>query len=76
MPGLMVDGVQLAYEERGAGEPLVLIHGTGFQIELWRSSRDDLSARHRVSLTTGGATGARSIARCATIADTWRTRSR
>ena len=25
MPGLTVDGVQLVYEERGGGEPLVLI---------------------------------------------------
>lgn len=48
MPGLTVGGVQLACEERGAGEPLVLIHGTGFQTELWRSSLDDLAARHRV----------------------------
>jgi pimeloyl-ACP methyl ester carboxylesterase len=48
MPALTVDGVELEYEERGAGEPLMLIHGTGFQTELWRSSLDDLSARHRV----------------------------
>jgi len=29
MPSVPVDGVELAYEERGGGDPVLLIHGTG-----------------------------------------------
>ena len=29
MPALEIDGVQLAYEERGSGPPVLLVHGTG-----------------------------------------------
>ena len=29
MPELDVDGVKLAYEERGGGQPVLLVHGTG-----------------------------------------------
>jgi len=45
---LAVDGVRLAYEERGSGDPLVLVHGTGAQIEVWGQTLDDLAASHRV----------------------------
>ncbi len=48
MQALALDGVELAYEERGSGDPLVLVHGTGPQIEFWEPAFDDLSARHRV----------------------------
>jgi pimeloyl-ACP methyl ester carboxylesterase len=40
--------VDLAYEERGAGDTLVLIHGTGEQTELWGGALDELASRHRV----------------------------
>lgn len=46
--GLTVAGAELAYEERGAGDPLVLVHGTGFQTELWAPALDELSANHHV----------------------------
>src|SRR5881392_3833584 len=29
MPALEIDGVQLAYDERGDGPPVLLVHGTG-----------------------------------------------
>jgi pimeloyl-ACP methyl ester carboxylesterase len=45
---LAVDGVELAYHERGAGDTLILIHGTGEQSELWGRGLDDLASRHRV----------------------------
>ncbi len=48
MPTLSVHGVDLAYEDRGAGDTLVLIHGTGEQTELWGRGLDDLASSHRV----------------------------
>jgi pimeloyl-ACP methyl ester carboxylesterase len=47
MPAVTVDGVELAYEERGGGDPVLLIHGTGGNI--WDPLPDMLaSAGHRV----------------------------
>ncbi|ACK51858.1 alpha/beta hydrolase fold protein [Methylocella silvestris BL2] len=47
---LDVDGVRLHYLERGAGEPLILLHGNGTQIEDFETSGLlDLAAKsHRV----------------------------
>lgn len=47
---LNVDGVRLHYVERGSGEPLMLIHGNGTQIEDFETSGlIDLAAKtHRV----------------------------
>jgi pimeloyl-ACP methyl ester carboxylesterase len=43
------DGVDLVYEIKGSGDPLLLIHGTGAQIEFWGRTIDDLvAAGHRV----------------------------
>jgi pimeloyl-ACP methyl ester carboxylesterase len=39
-----VDGAELAFEERGDGEPLVLVHGTGAPASLWGRTVDDLAA--------------------------------
>lgn len=47
MPALPVDGVELAYEERGSGGPLLLVHGTGGSV--WDPLPEMLaSAGHRV----------------------------
>jgi pimeloyl-ACP methyl ester carboxylesterase len=47
MPSVPVDGVELAYEERGGGDPLLLIHGTGGNV--WDPLPEMLaSAGHRV----------------------------
>lgn len=46
---LSYEGADLAYEERGSGEPLLLIHGTGAQAATWGRTVDDLAAAgHRV----------------------------
>ncbi|WP_406430251.1 alpha/beta fold hydrolase [Streptomyces sp. NBC_00631] len=46
---LSYEGVDLACEERGSGEPLLLIHGTGAQAATWGRTVDDLAAAgHRV----------------------------
>ncbi len=37
-----------AYIERGAGEPLVLIHGVGMRLEAWWPQIESLSTTHRV----------------------------
>lgn len=39
-----VPGCELIYDERGGGEPLVLVHGTGAQASTWRAMVGDLAA--------------------------------
>lgn len=41
---IRVPGCELIYDERGAGEPLVLVHGTGAQASTWRGTAGDLAA--------------------------------
>ena len=50
MPIADVNGIRLAYEERGSGEPLVLISGIGMQLVSWPEAwLSQLAARgHRV----------------------------
>jgi len=43
-----VRGIQLAYEEAGRGEPVVLLHGFPFNRSLWREQAAALGARFRV----------------------------
>lgn len=42
------DGIQLYYEEIGAGEPLLLISGQGGDHTNWDSIRDDFADKYRV----------------------------
>jgi len=42
VPALDIDGVQLAYEERGSGAPVLLIHGTGGAV--WDPLPEQLAA--------------------------------
>jgi len=44
---LMVDGVQLAYMEQGAGEPILFLHGNPTSSYLWRHIMGPLSGRYR-----------------------------
>lgn len=44
---IRVNGVSLYYEEHGAGEPIVCIHGTGSSTPLWRDAATELAARGR-----------------------------
>jgi pimeloyl-ACP methyl ester carboxylesterase len=48
MPALTLADVTLYYVERGTGSPLVLIHGTQPDADVWGPTFAELSARHRV----------------------------
>jgi pimeloyl-ACP methyl ester carboxylesterase len=43
-----VDGVELAYDEAGSGQGIVLVHGTGADASTWQRSVADLATRYRV----------------------------
>jgi pimeloyl-ACP methyl ester carboxylesterase len=47
MSKVRVNGVSLYYEEHGAGEPIVCIHGTGSSAALWAGAADELGTRGR-----------------------------
>jgi pimeloyl-ACP methyl ester carboxylesterase len=40
--------MSLAYDRRGAGEPLVLLHGIGSRWQIWSRTLDALAERHEV----------------------------
>jgi len=44
---LSVNGVSLYYEEHGAGEPILCIHGTGSSSVLWSDAAHELATRGR-----------------------------
>ena len=44
---IRVNGVSLYYEEHGAGEPILCIHGTGSSSALWRDAAATLMKRGR-----------------------------
>jgi len=43
-----IDDIEMHYEERGAGEPLVLLHGFGGCTQNWDSFTAELAERHRL----------------------------
>lgn len=45
---ITVDGVSIAYEERGVGSPVVLLHGLPGSRQMWRRQLTDLSDEFRV----------------------------
>lgn len=47
MSEIRANGVSLYYEEHGAGEPIVCIHGTGSSSVLWSDAADELAKRGR-----------------------------
>ncbi len=47
MPRLTVDGIELHYEERGAGPPIVFSHGLLWSRRMFAAQLDALSARFR-----------------------------
>ena len=47
MPMLPVNGVSLYYEERGGGEPILCIHGTGSSAAVWGDAVEELARRGR-----------------------------
>ena len=48
MPAYIKDGVPLAWEEKGQGRPLVLLHPFPFSGEFWAAQREALSGSARV----------------------------
>jgi pimeloyl-ACP methyl ester carboxylesterase len=50
MSRIRVDGVSLYYEERGAGEPIVTLHGGGSSAALWVDAAPELAKRGRTIL--------------------------
>jgi esterase len=47
MSEIRVNGVSLYYEEHGAGQPVVCIHGTGSSAAFWADAADELATRGR-----------------------------
>lgn len=45
---ITVNGAELAYQERGRGDPVVCVHGTGTYSATWWESTEALTATHRV----------------------------
>ncbi|MFD9890756.1 alpha/beta fold hydrolase [Amycolatopsis sp. NPDC059027] len=43
-----VNGINLEYDERGEGEPILLVHGHPFDRSMWRPQLAHFGARHRV----------------------------
>ena len=48
MPVAHLNGIDINYEEHGAGEPLVLAHGYTASLDMWREQIPALSAKHRL----------------------------
>lgn len=48
MPHQIINGIKIYYEERGQGEPLILINGLAFPMDLWFQQIEDLSGDFRV----------------------------
>jgi pimeloyl-ACP methyl ester carboxylesterase len=50
MPFTETAGAKLYWEEEGSGEPLLLIMGLGYTLEMWYRSRPSFAARYRTIL--------------------------
>lgn len=48
MPTIQLEGVSIYYEEHGAGDPLLLLHGLGSSGQDWELVAPQLAAHHRV----------------------------
>ena len=48
MPHSTVNGIKIYYEEQGKGEPLILINGLAFPMDLWFAQIRELSKDFRV----------------------------
>lgn len=48
MNTLRVNGIELATVDRGAGPPVVLLHGFPLDHTMWNAQVEALSKRHRV----------------------------
>ncbi|MGP3978863.1 alpha/beta fold hydrolase [Streptomyces sp. 8N114] len=48
MPYATVNRIELFYEEHGAGQPLILLHGWGTCGQVWSAQREEFARDHRV----------------------------
>lgn len=48
MPYVDISGISTYYEQHGAGDPVLLLHGGFCSVETWRLQIDSLAARYRV----------------------------
>ena len=48
MPSVNIDGINLFYEEKGSGQPLILAHGIPTDYRAWNSQVDAFSDSYRV----------------------------
>jgi pimeloyl-ACP methyl ester carboxylesterase len=48
MPTRLINGVNLFYQDRGRGSPVVLVHGFPLDSRMWEAQIEALSDRHRV----------------------------
>ena len=48
MTTITLNGAKLFYREKGSGSPILLIHGTGGNADIWCETFDALAADHRV----------------------------
>src|SRR5258708_37261362 len=47
MATVAVNGATLYYKEAGSGEPLILVHGTGFNADVWNKVFDGFAQNYR-----------------------------
>jgi len=50
VPYTINEGTRIYWEEQGAGEPVLLIMGLGYSLEMWHRTRDVVAERHRAIL--------------------------
>lgn len=63
MPTLTISDAELHYEERGAGEPLLFLHGLGSSTADWEPQMDHFAARFRcIALDARGSGRSRDLA--------------
>src|SRR5690625_3904354 len=48
MPTAAVNGTTIHYSDTGSGLPIVLIHGIGASLKMWRSQIKEFSKKYRV----------------------------
>ncbi|GAA4966413.1 alpha/beta hydrolase [Kineococcus glutinatus] len=48
MPRIARDGAQVWWDERGSGEPVLLVQGLGYPCDMWHLLLPELARRHRV----------------------------
>ncbi|WAL66391.1 alpha/beta hydrolase [Amycolatopsis cynarae] len=66
-----LDGITVNYEDRGSGDPLVLVHGHPFDHTMWRPQLEYFSATHRVLAPDLRGYGKTTVTRGKTLLETF-----